>query len=91
MHDYSLLFCSIEWQTYCRFAARKGLRKGDPISPLLFVLAMEYLSKFLKPLKVLKEFTHHAISAKVNLVHLGFADDLLLFVKRRCRISDCFV
>ncbi|XP_075111508.1 uncharacterized protein LOC142181830 [Nicotiana tabacum] len=63
------------------FEARRGLRQGDPLSPVLFVMAMEYLSRLLKNLKGNKEFKYHPNCAKVNLVHLGFADDLLLFCR----------
>ncbi|XP_019224105.1 PREDICTED: uncharacterized protein LOC109205806 [Nicotiana attenuata] len=63
------------------FEARKGLRQGDPLSPLLFVMAMEYLCTLLKPLKENKDFKFHPKCAKVNLVQLRFADDLLLFCK----------
>ncbi|XP_075084891.1 uncharacterized protein LOC142168130 [Nicotiana tabacum] len=69
------------------FDARKGLRLGDPLSPVLFVMAMKYLSRLLKPLKDNKKFKFHPKCTKVNLVQLGFADDLLLFTYNQSRYS----
>nr|XP_009793629.1 PREDICTED: uncharacterized protein LOC104240481 [Nicotiana sylvestris] len=63
------------------FEAKKGLRQGDPLSPFLFVLAIEYLSRSLKTLKEDKKFKYQPRCAKFNLVQLGFADDLLLFCR----------
>ncbi|XP_070012937.1 secreted RxLR effector protein 78-like [Nicotiana sylvestris] len=63
------------------FEAKKGLRQGDPLSPFLFVLAMEYLSRSLKTLKEDKKFKYHPKCTKFNLEQLRFADDLLLFCR----------
>ncbi|XP_075096132.1 uncharacterized protein LOC142174238 [Nicotiana tabacum] len=41
------------------FQWKKGLRQGDPMSPYLFVLVMEYLNKALKKLKDNPNFNHH--------------------------------
>nr|XP_018633849.1 uncharacterized protein LOC108948891 [Nicotiana tomentosiformis] len=63
------------------FNATRGLRQGDPISPFMFAIAMEYLSRKLNELKDNKTFQFHPRCAKLGITHLSFADDLLLFVK----------
>ena len=62
-----------------RFEGKKGLRQGDPLSPLLFVLAMEYLSRNLKMAKNDSRFHFHPKCSRLNITHVCFADDLLLF------------
>ncbi|XP_059302007.1 uncharacterized protein LOC132053931 [Lycium ferocissimum] len=61
------------------FDAAKGLRQGDPISPFLFAIVMEYLSRNLNTLKFDKAFKFHPKCARLGITHLSFTDDLLLF------------
>ncbi|XP_050909683.1 uncharacterized protein LOC127123515 [Lathyrus oleraceus] len=60
---------------------RHGLRQGDPVSPLLFVIMMEYLNKCFKRLKNNPNFNFHSKCEKLNITNLCFANDLLLFAR----------
>ncbi|KAL9659106.1 hypothetical protein QQ045_021149 [Rhodiola kirilowii] len=75
-------FYSVKWdgQLYGYFKSSRGVRQGDPLSPSLFVVAMEWLSKVLNAgvdHGVLKPYITKRRSVQVN--HLLFADDLLIF------------
>ncbi|KAK2388094.1 hypothetical protein QL285_061811 [Trifolium repens] len=61
--------------------ARRGLRQGDPISPLLFVIVMEYLHRILQQLTKVPDFNLHSKCENLNIINLSFADDLLIFTR----------
>lgn len=64
-----------------RIEGQRGLGQGDPLSPLLFVLAMEYLTRLLKKAAGTREFQYHPGCKKEQIINLCFADDLLIFCK----------
>ena len=65
------------------FQSSRGLRQGDPLSPYLFVIAMEVFSSFLK--RVVDGGFMSGCKVKgrngegVQISHLLFADDTLVF------------
>lgn len=61
--------------------ASRGIRQGDSISPFLFVIVMEYMSRLLFKMQQNPDFNHHSKCEKLNLTHLTFADDILLFAR----------
>lgn len=72
------------------FHAERGLRQGCPLSPLLFLIVMEALSKLLTATK--REGLLHGLhlNALCHLTHLLFVDDVLIFLDGSQRDSSTF-
>lgn len=62
------------------FKGKRGLRQGDPLSPYLFVVAMNILSVMLNKAAADLKIKYHHKCATSKLTHLCFADDLLIFI-----------
>ncbi|CAA7031264.1 unnamed protein product [Microthlaspi erraticum] len=72
---------SINGITSGYFKGKTGLRQGDPLLPILFVLIMNVLSLMLNKAAVEGSFDFHPGCEDLQLTHLCFADDLLIFLE----------
>ncbi|XP_031121028.1 uncharacterized protein LOC116024277 [Ipomoea triloba] len=72
---------SVNGCLYGHFDGKRGLRQGDPISPLIFTICIEYFSRVLKTKAHSPLFTFHPKCSQLGITHLAFADDLMLFSK----------
>jgi hypothetical protein len=71
------------------FKEERGLRPGCPLSPLIFLLVTEGLSHFLKEAVRRGDLTGLILAPCINLTHLLFVDDILLFCRGTRRDIDC--
>lgn len=67
---------------FCFFKPHRGLRQGDPLSPFLFILVMEGLTRLIAKAK--NDNRMHGIKIARQappITHLLFADDLMVFFR----------
>ena len=67
------------------FHSERGLRQGFPLSPLLFLLVVKGLSRALLDAKRRGLFEGIKIATNLNITHLLFVDDILIFCKGSIR------
>ncbi|KAL0346395.1 UNVERIFIED_CONTAM: hypothetical protein Scaly_1655500 [Sesamum calycinum] len=63
------------------FKSSQGLRQGDPISPALFILASEALSRGLNHLLAQNPDMLYQTGCKTRVTHLAYADDIIIFTR----------
>ena len=63
------------------FKRKQWLRERKPLSPYLFTIYLEVLSRSLGRMSRNPEFRHYPKSAKMSISHLAFEDDLMLFTR----------
>ncbi|KAM7490623.1 hypothetical protein LguiA_033544 [Lonicera macranthoides] len=71
------------------FGASRGLRQGDPLSPFLFILVADVLSRLMKRAcekKVVRGFEIGRNKTKIS--HLQFADDSIFFIPNDSLVAD---
>lgn len=61
---------------------KRGVKQGDPLSPFIFIIAMEFLSCMLKMNTNVPNLKYHPKCERLNLTHLAFADDFIFFLSR---------
>ena len=70
------------------FSMLKGLHQGDPLSPLLFVIGLEYLSCILRSAE--GTFHFHPRCKTIKLSHLCFVKENVSSVRSLCNFLHLF-
>lgn len=64
----------------CSFQAERGIRQGCPLSPLIFLIVMEGLSRLIALEKRARRLKGLKIMEQCTLTHQLFVDDMLIFL-----------
>ncbi|XP_010463164.1 PREDICTED: uncharacterized protein LOC104743817 [Camelina sativa] len=85
IHWIELCICSASFSVQVNgelagyFQSKRGLRQGCSLSPYLFVICMNVLSLMLDKAATDQFIGYHPRCKTMNLTHLCFADDILIF------------
>ena len=70
----------INWYRHGFLKSTRGLKKGDPLSPSLFILGVEVLSQMLNMLHQQQHYKNFQMESRgPQINHLSFADDIIIF------------
>ena len=72
------------------FLPTRGIRQGEPLSPYIFIMCMDYLGKLIQERCEDKSWIPVKASRRgPTFLHLFFANDLVLFAK--ANMENCLV
>src|SRR5438270_6867815 len=67
-------------KTFSHHQTYRGVRQGDPLSPFLYIIASEIISRNLSFMHItLPSLRYSSVSDGPIISHLSYADDLILF------------
>ncbi|XP_026396710.1 uncharacterized protein LOC113291389 [Papaver somniferum] len=79
--DISQTYNSVSWDFHIKVLLKygRGLRQGDPLSPILFVLMEDVLSRNISALVERGDMQPMVMKNEIHPTHLFFADDVFIF------------